>query len=110
MKIFNIIAIFAVALLSLAAGAAKLMKVPQEAAFFEAVSLAPIFMTIFGALQVLCSVLICIPKTRRIGAGLAALSFFASVVMILKTGQIYFALFSVLPVFLALYVFAFSKQ
>lgn len=110
MNILYKIAIAIVVLLSLAAGAAKIMQAPQEAAFFEAVGLAPIFMIGLGVLQVLGGILIAIPKSRRMGAIVAALSFLVSVVMIVKTGQVGFALVSLLPVMLALFVFVRSKS
>jgi len=76
MKILRIIILVIVTLLSLAAGLAKVMQVPQEAA-------------------------VAIPKTRNIGAIVTAVIFLISAIMIFMNGQVGFGLFSLLPTALA---------
>ena len=104
MKIVRIILVIIIALLSLSAGAAKLMKVPQEVIFFESLGINLNMMWALGFFQVLAGVLIFVSKFRKIGAIFAALTFIISAIMILMTGQLGFGLFSLLPVILALYI------
>ena len=110
MIILQRVAFVIVALLSLAAGAAKVMKAPQEVLFFEVVGLGPIYMTILGALQLIAGVLVFVPRTRKLGATLAAVAFLISVLMILKSGQTGFAIISLLPVAISVFVFVSYKK
>jgi len=104
MAILQKIILGIVALLSVAAGIAKVMKVPQEVTFFESLGIDLFFMIALGALQLLAGLIILVPRFRVIGATIAAISFSISVAMIWMTGQTGFAMVSVLPVALAIYV------
>jgi len=104
MAILQKIILGIVALLSVAAGAAKIMEAPQEVAFFESLGIDLFFMIALGALQIVAGIIIFVPRFRIIGATIAAISFSISVAMIWMTGQIGFAMISVLPVALAIYV------
>ena len=109
MRIVKIIILAILALLSVAAGAAKLMKAPQETTFFESLGIDLTFMLMLGLLQVAGGIFIIVPKLRKIGAIVAAIAFSISTIMISMTGQIGFGFFSLLPVILALYI-AISSQ
>jgi len=104
MAILQKIALGLVALLSLAAGVAKIMKAPQEVAFFESLGIDLFFMIVLGTLQIASGLIILVQRFRVIGAIIAAISFSLSAAMIWITGQIGFAMVSVLPVALAIYV------
>ena len=109
MKIVRVIILVIVALLSLAAGVAKIMKTPQETTFFDSLGIDLTFMLILGVLQVAGGIFIFVPKVRKVGAIVAAIAFSISTIMIFMTGQIGFGLFSLLPIVLALYL-AISPQ
>ena len=88
-------------LLGGAAGLAKVTQAPPEIAFFAGLGLGAMVVIIFGVLQLVGAVLLIFAKTRFIGAILLDVTFSLSVVMILMTGQISFALVSVVPVLMA---------
>ena len=88
-------------LLGGAAGFAKVTQAPPEIAFFAGLGLGAMVVIIFGVLQLVGAVLLIFAKTRFIGAILLDVTFSLSVVMILMTGQISFALVSVVPVLMA---------
>lgn len=110
MKFLKIMIIVIVALLSLAAGLAKLFQAPQEVAFFELLGLNTTVLVVAGLLQVLSAVLLIPPKSRNWGAALAAISFLVSTFMIFLNGQLGFGIFSLVPVLLAVWVFINSKS
>lgn len=102
MKILKLILLVIVILVCISAGIAKVMRMPQEVQFFEALGVNLILLTLLGLLQVMAGLLLIAKKTRRSGAILAALAFLASTVMIFANGQIGFGLFSLIPVALSL--------
>lgn len=104
MNIVNKIILALVGVMSLAAGAAKVMRVPDEAQFFAEAGLAPGVMVIFGVVQLVAGALILWRKTRLAGALIAAIMFACSAIMIFMAGNLRFALISSLPVAMALYV------
>ena len=91
--------------LSLGAGIPKLVQAPSEAEFFAQVGLGPGMLAAFGMLQLAAGALLVSRRSRRWGAGLAALLFLGSAAMLLVTGQIAFAIASLLPVAMAAVVF-----
>lgn len=101
MKWVKIIVLVLIALMSGAAGLAKVMKTPQETAFFEAVGLDLTFLIPLGIAQILGALLAVNPKTRRFGLGLVALGFLISAIMIFMSGNIGFGLGSLIPVIIA---------
>ena len=88
-------------LLGGAAGLAKVTQAPPEIAFFAGLGLGAMVVVVFGVLQIAGAGLLIFAKTRFIGAILLDVTFSLSVVMILMTGQIGFALVSVVPVLMA---------
>ena len=105
MKVLGIVVLCLLALLSLAAGGAKLAQAPQEVQFFASVGLEPIWLYPLGALQVI-GALACIPaKLRRFGIAAVALGFAISAVMILATGNATFGAVSVVPALLAVVLY-----
>ena len=90
-----------VTVLSIAAGAAKVMQTPQEMEFLQGAGLSETLIMVFGLVQTVGGVLLLPQKTRLSGAVLAALAFMASSVLIFIGGNITFGLFSILPVVLA---------
>ncbi len=98
MKIVKIILIAVIALISVAAGLAKVMKVPAEMAFLTGQGLSEMMILIFGALQVLGGLLTAAAQTRLCGAVLVFLGFLLSAVLIFNSGNVMFALVSLVPV------------
>ena len=100
MKIVNILIIAIVALLSIAAGLAKVMQTQQEMEFLQGVGLSSFLIVVFGIIQVSGGVLLIPRKTRMAGAVLAAVALGLSSVFIFMGGNLAFGLFSLLPVVL----------
>lgn len=102
LKLMKTIVLIVLILLSLGAGLAKLAQLPQELAFFDAAGIGSGSAPLFGGLQVLAAGLIAWPKTRSTGLGLAAFMFACSAIMIFVAGAPGFAIFSLVPVGVAL--------
>ncbi|NNK52521.1 MAG: hypothetical protein HKO99_13075 [Xanthomonadales bacterium] len=101
MKIIHILIIVALALLSIAAGLAKVMQAPQEMEFLQSFGLSKILIIVFGLIQIAGGVLLAPKKTRMFGAILAASAFGVSTVLIFVRGNVAFGMFSILPIALA---------
>ncbi|WP_372761903.1 hypothetical protein [Pseudoalteromonas sp.] len=110
MKVFNIVLIIIVALLSIAAGAAKVMAVPGEVQFLQSFGFSNPLITTYGILQLSGGGLLIPPKTRMLGAFVASASFLISTILIFISGNTIFGLISIIPVALTLIVaFQLSK-
>jgi len=101
MKITKIVMTAIVGLLSIAAGAAKIMLVPEEAKFLAQFGFNDTLTVVFGLAQVIGGCLVAIPLTKLYGAGISTICFATSLAMILSTGNLAFAAVSVLPVLLS---------
>ena len=101
MKIINYLIIGIIALLSIAAGLAKVMQTQAEMDFLQGVGLSPALIIVFGLLQITGGILLVPQKTRLVGALLAAVTLAVSTVLIFVAGNIQFGLFSIIPVALA---------
>lgn len=104
MKLFKAIILTVLVLMSLAAGAAKLFQMPQEVQFFQAFGLGTVSLVIMGAIQVTGGVLAAFSRTRLAGSILMAVTFLVSAIMIFSSGQTVFAIVSLLPVLLAVFL------
>lgn len=104
MKIVRLLLIVIVALLSIAAGAAKVIQAPQEMEFLQGFGLSTLSIIVFGLVQILAGVLLAPQKTRISGATLAIIAFAVSTILIFKGGNFAFALFSILPIVLSIIV------
>ena len=98
MKILNILIVAIIALLSIAAGLAKVMQVPQEVEFLQGFGFSTAMITVFGLIQIIGGVLLVPAKTRLPGAVLAAFALVVSTVLIFVGGNITFGLVSIWPV------------
>lgn len=104
MKIAVIIVAVLIGLLSLAAGGAKIALVPQEVVFLSQFGFVKGHTVSFGVVQVVGGLLMLIPKTRLIGALIAAAGFALSVALLMAAGNMAFAGVSLMPVLLAGFV------
>jgi hypothetical protein len=109
-KKFQTASLVVLVLLSLGAGAAKVMRVPNEVKFFQDVGFGTEVLMVFGAAQILAAILLLIPMTRLLGAIVAGGLMLLSAAMILVNGQPLFAVVSLLPVALAAVVVASQNQ
>ena len=94
----------ALIVLSLAAGAAKVMQVPQEVQFFEAAGISLQILMLLGFGQLAGALLAVVPRLRKIGLGVMAVGFLVSAIVILLTGDLAFAAISMAPVVLSAYL------
>jgi len=101
LKIVNILIIAIVALLSIAAGLAKVMQTPQEMEFLQSFGLSSALIVAFGLVQMSGGVLLVPQKTRMLGAVLATTALVVSTVLIFVGGNFVFGLISILPIALA---------
>ena len=98
MKIVNILIISVMALLSIAAGLAKVMQTEQEMAFLQSFGLNNAVIIAFGMVQIVGGVLLVPSKTRMFGAVLAASALVISTVLIFTGGNVVFGLLSTIPI------------
>ena len=101
MKIVNILIVAVIALLSIAAGLAKVMQLPQEIEFLQGLGLSVFLIIVFGLVQIVGGVLIAPKRTRMPGAVLVASGFAVSAVLIFMGGNVTFGLVSLIPTALA---------
>ena len=101
MKKVNILIIAIIALLSIAAGLAKVMQTQQELEFLQGVGLSSASIVAFGLVQISGGVLLVLKKTRMLGAVLATSALVVSTVLIFIGGNLAFGLVSILPIALA---------
>ena len=107
MKISTKIALALMVLLAAASGVAKITLMPQEVAFFGAFGFSNNVLIGFGLLQVLAAVLLLLPKSRRFGLVLLAVTFVASSVVLLAAGKTIMAVVTLL--FVGLLVFLWTR-
>lgn len=101
LKFINILIITVIALLSIAAGLAKVMQSPQEVEFLQSLGLSTLLIIFFGLVQITGGVLIAPKMTRLPGAVLVTSGFVLSAVLIFIGGNVSFGLISVIPSALA---------
>jgi hypothetical protein len=104
MKIVNNLLIIILALMSIAAGAAKIMLAPQEVQFLQSFGMNNPVIIIFGVIQIIGGALLAHKRVRLYGAFIVALGLLASTALIFFSGNVTFGLFSLLSVVLAIFV------
>lgn len=101
MKIVNMVLITIIALLSIAAGVAKVMAVPEEVQFLESFGFSVTLISAYGLCQILGGFLFALPKTRIVGAVITIAAFALSTVLIFISGNLTFGVVSIVPIALA---------
>jgi len=104
MKIAVTLLAVMIGLLSIAAGAAKMALVPEEAEFLGQFGFTNALTIAFGIVQALGGLLLVIPFTRFYGSLIAAAGFALSAILILVSGNAVFAVVSLVPLMLAAFV------
>ena len=103
------ILLYALALLSVAAGIPKVLQMPQELGFLSSLGLAGAAVSVLGVVQIAGGVLFAIYRYRPVGAVLAGVAFLVSSVALLAGGNVPFGLLSLLPI-AALIVIVYSER
>ncbi len=93
-----------IALLSLAAGTAKIMQTPQEVEFLTGQGLSLNLIMAFGIIQILGGILLLVPKTKLIGAVISLIAFTASAILVFSSGNINFGVISMIPVAILIFM------
>lgn len=88
-------------LLGTSAGVAKILKVPEELAFFQAVGLGELIVLLFGTVQLVGAILLIFRRTRLAGALVSAVTYLGSAIMIFVSGAIGFGTISLLPILMS---------
>jgi hypothetical protein len=110
MKIFQIILLILIALMSITAGAAKALLVPEELAFLEGVGIPQTMIVIYGVLQILGGVVMLVPRTKQVGLIIAIIAFAISTVLIFISGRWSFGLVSLLPILISSWLLFSARQ
>lgn len=93
-----------IGLLSIAAGAAKIALLPDEAAFLGRMGLSSAAIIAFGAFQAIAGLLMLLPSQRRKGAAAVAAGFALSALLLLLDENSAMAVISLVPLSLALFI------
>ena len=88
MKAVSAIIVVILILLALASGVAKILLMEQDVNFFGKYGISGGMLIAFGFVQVLGGLLMTLAKTRFTGAAIVAITFLASLVMLLLDGNI----------------------
>jgi len=110
MNALNITLVLLLALLSIAAGTAKVMEIPQEMAFLLTVGLNADQILAFGVVQILGGVLMVLFKARFIGSIIAAVAFLLTSVFLFMSEYMLFAAVSLIPLALTCRVIYQAKK
>lgn len=104
MRVVLMVVAVLVGFLSVAAGAAKVARVPEEVAFLEQFGFSSVVIVLFGVVQIMGGLLLLVPRTRALGALVAGVAFSVSVVLLVADGNLGFAAVSLIPVVLSIWV------
>ena len=94
MRILLALLVVAVILLGFGAGLAKVVEAPLEAAAFQRAGYGLAFLSLFGAVQIVCAVLMLFPRTRLTSGVVLAATFGVSGWVLGQAGQTNYALLS----------------
>jgi len=110
MNALNITIVLLLALLSIAAGTAKMMEIPQEMEFLLGFGFNADQILAFGAVQIIGGVLMVLFKARFVGSIIAALAFLLTSVLLFMSAKTLFAAVSLVPVALTCRVIYQAKK
>jgi hypothetical protein len=109
-KILHFVLIAIIALLSIAAGVAKILESPQEIQFLKGFGFNSTVILTYGLVQVIGGVLLAIPKTLKLGSIFTGFAFTLASILIILSGNYVFSLISLLPVVITVFIFWQSSQ
>ena len=110
MKYVVWVVIAVLAVLGLSSGAAKMMQMPAEVEFFALGGLSPNVLIVFGAIQVIGGVLTVFAPYRVLGLLLLIVTFAFSSYLLFLHGGMSFAIFSCVPVVLAIAMIVVTRR
>lgn len=105
MQILKITLLTILVLMSLAAGVAKMLQMPQELGFLSSLGIGERTVLILGIVQALGGVLLVPPGTRRIGALLAIFALVVSGVALFASGNTGIGLITLFPIAIGVSIF-----
>jgi uncharacterized membrane protein YphA (DoxX/SURF4 family) len=97
-------------LLSVATGGVKLFSFEADIEVFASIGFSPTATLLFGVVQVIGGLLLIFDQTRKIGAGVMALTFVIATIALFASGTTAFGVFSILFILLALVPFLPERQ
>ena len=101
MRIMKTALVVVLGLLSIAAGAAKVALVPEEAQFLRQFGFTDVLIIAFGVVQVVGGLLLVVSATRFYGSLICAAGFALSAGLLLAAGNLAFGAVALLPVLLS---------
>ena len=105
MKVLRIVNLVLLVLLSVTSGITKVIQMPEELKFFRDVGFSSTILVMFGVAQLVGGVLLISPKMRKLGAIIVGVTFGISTILIFKSGNAAFGLFSILPILMCAFAF-----
>ena len=100
MNALNITLVLLLALLSIAAGTAKVMEIPQEMEFLQSFGFTAEQILAFGVVQIIAGVMMVLFKLRLLGSIIATLAFLASSILLFMNANMLFGAVSLVPLLL----------
>lgn len=88
MKIISTVILVVLILLAVMSGFAKATLVQQEVEFFGTYGLSNLTLVCYGLVQIIGGLMMIFGKTRFAGAAIVAITFFISLVLLLKEGNL----------------------
>jgi len=98
MRIWKIVLLTILILISLAAGVPKLLQQSQELAFLAHIGLGPVGVTVVGVVQFLAGILLVPKSTRLFGALMAILALAVSAIALVTAGNMTLGLATMVPI------------
>jgi hypothetical protein len=98
MQILKVALLTILVLMSLVAGFAKMVQMPQELEFLAHLGLTPMAVTVVGVVQTAGGMLLLLPKTRLIGAIAAIAALVISSLALFTAGNTAIGLITLFPI------------
>ena len=97
-------------LMSLIAGGAKIMQMPQELAFLSSLGMGERAVLILGIVQAAGGILLLPPRTRQIGAVVAIIALIVSGLALFASGNMGIGLITLFPIAIAISILTEKKN
>ncbi len=103
MKIVNTILLVLLILLSISTGVVKLFQMEEEMKLFRDAGIGDTLTILFGVVQTIGGIMLIVPKTRKLSAGIMAITFTIATIIVFINGMMAFGFSSILFIALAVY-------
>ena len=104
MKLWMKIALVILVFLAVSSGFTKILLMPQDLDFFGQYGFTDTLLILYGSVQLIAGILLILPKTRVIAAVIVAITFLISMIVLMLSGNIGMALFTLVFVVLLAFV------